>query len=163
MSTTTASGRATLISRRDLAFLLYEWLDVQALLQRPRFAEHTRENLDDVLELAERIAAERFAPHNREADAHEPHVGADGTVQLVGGVAPAVRRRRPAAPCRPLRRAARAHPPRGCAARTARQRSARPAPARRRGSRVCARRSVDAGATPARRATRTAGTRGRGG
>ena len=69
----------TLIARRDLAFLLYEWLGVERL---PEY--------DEVLELAERIAADRFAPHNRAADEREPHVGADGTVQLVDGVGDAL-------------------------------------------------------------------------
>ena len=63
-----------LLSRRDLEFLLYEWLDVELLTKRPRYAEHSRETFDAVLELAEQIATEHFAPHNRKADANEPHV-----------------------------------------------------------------------------------------
>jgi butyryl-CoA dehydrogenase len=85
------SAPDTLIGRRDLAFLLYEWLDTENLLTRPRYAEHSREVFDDVLELAERIARERFAPHNRDADEHEPQVQADGTVALVREVGPALR------------------------------------------------------------------------
>ena len=61
-----------LLSRRDLDFLLYEWLDVLSLTRRPRHAEHSRETFDDVLELAEQIATKHFAPHNRKADANEP-------------------------------------------------------------------------------------------
>ncbi len=61
-----------LLSRRDLDFLLYEWLDVLSLTRRPRHAEHSRETFDDVLDLAEQIATEHFAPHNRKADANEP-------------------------------------------------------------------------------------------
>ena len=61
-----------LLSRRDLDFLLHEWLDVEALTKRPRFADHSRETFDDVLDLAEQIATEHFAPHNRLSDAHEP-------------------------------------------------------------------------------------------
>ena len=61
-----------LLSRRDLDFLLYEWLDVLSLTRRPRHAEHSRETFDDVLHLAEQIATEHFAPHNRKADANEP-------------------------------------------------------------------------------------------
>ena len=38
--------RSLLLSRRDLDFLLYEWLDVEALTARPRFAEHSRETFD---------------------------------------------------------------------------------------------------------------------
>jgi butyryl-CoA dehydrogenase len=63
---------STLLSRRDLDFLLYEWLDVELLTKRARFAEHSRETFDAVLDLSERVATERFAPHNKTSDANEP-------------------------------------------------------------------------------------------
>jgi alkylation response protein AidB-like acyl-CoA dehydrogenase len=59
-------------SRRDLAFLLYEWLEVERLTERPRFAEHSRETFDAALDTAEQIATELFAPHNRKSDLNEP-------------------------------------------------------------------------------------------
>ena len=61
-----------LLSRRDLDFLLHEWLDVESLTKRPRYAEHGRETFDAVLDLAEQVATEHFAPHNKKADANEP-------------------------------------------------------------------------------------------
>ena len=61
-----------LLSRRDLEFLLYEWLDVEALSSRPRFADHSRETFDGALDTAERIATEFFLPHRRKADVEEP-------------------------------------------------------------------------------------------
>lgn len=61
-----------LLSRRDLDFLLYEWLDVEALTARPRFAEHSRETFDAALDLSEAIATRHFAPHNKKNDAEEP-------------------------------------------------------------------------------------------
>ncbi|WP_049575900.1 acyl-CoA dehydrogenase [Nocardiopsis sp. SBT366] len=63
---------STLLSRRDLQFLLYEWLDAEALTRRARYADHSRETLDGALDLAERVATDHFAPHNRTNDAHEP-------------------------------------------------------------------------------------------
>ncbi|NSC24827.1 acyl-CoA dehydrogenase [Streptomyces albus subsp. chlorinus] len=63
---------APLLSRRDLAFQLYDWLDVAALTRRARFAEHSRETFDDALDLSERIAARHFAPHNKRNDQEEP-------------------------------------------------------------------------------------------
>jgi alkylation response protein AidB-like acyl-CoA dehydrogenase len=87
MTTTTP---ATLLSRRDLQFLLYEWLDVEQLCDRPRFAEHSRDTFDEVIGLAERIAADHFAPHNRAADANEPHLDAQGRVVLLPEVKPAL-------------------------------------------------------------------------
>ena len=71
-----------LLNRRDLDFLLYEWLDVETLTKRERFADHSRATFDDVLDLAEQIATDHFAPHNRKSDQHEP-VFADGKVTLI--------------------------------------------------------------------------------
>jgi alkylation response protein AidB-like acyl-CoA dehydrogenase len=71
-----------ILSRRDLDFLLHEWLGVEELAKRPRYAEHSRETFDAVLELAAQIAAEHFAPHNRTADEHEPRL-VDGRVELI--------------------------------------------------------------------------------
>ncbi|MFC5908810.1 acyl-CoA dehydrogenase [Streptacidiphilus monticola] len=70
-----------LLSRRDLDFLLHEWLDVPSLLERPRFAEHDRETVDAVLDLAAEVAAEKFAPHNKRNDAEEPRFE-DGRVRM---------------------------------------------------------------------------------
>ena len=53
-------------------FLLYEWLDVNALTQRERFVDHRRDTFDQVLDLSERVAREKFAPFNRLADTEEP-------------------------------------------------------------------------------------------
>ncbi|MCC7216853.1 MAG: acyl-CoA dehydrogenase [Burkholderiales bacterium] len=58
--------------RDTLSFLMYDWLEVEALTRRPRYADHSRETFDSVLETSERIAREKFAPANRRADAEEP-------------------------------------------------------------------------------------------
>jgi len=68
---------AKLLSRRDIEFLLYEWLDVEQLCTRPWFADHSRETFDSVLASAERIATERFLPHRRKADLEEPSIDGD--------------------------------------------------------------------------------------
>ena len=64
--------KPTLLSRRDLDFLLYEWLRVDELTKLERFAEHSRETFDGVLDLCEQLATRYFAPHNKKSDAHEP-------------------------------------------------------------------------------------------
>ena len=73
--------KSTLLSRRDLEFLLYEWLRVDELTKRDRFAEHSRETFDGVLDLNEDLAEKYFAPHNKKSDAHEPTF--DGTTVTV--------------------------------------------------------------------------------
>ncbi len=63
---------AGIINRRDLDFQLFEVLDAEALITRPRYAEHSRETFNAVLDTALAMAEEKFAPHNRKADEHEP-------------------------------------------------------------------------------------------
>ena len=78
-----------ILSRRDLEFLLYEWLDVTALTALPRYAEHSRETFDACLDLAAQIAERDFAPHNARSDAEEPRF--DGTrVHLIPEVGAAL-------------------------------------------------------------------------
>jgi len=71
-----------LLSRRDLEFLLYEWLEVTELCTRPRHADHSRETFDGALDTAERIATEVFLPHRRRSDLEEPHFDGE-KVQLI--------------------------------------------------------------------------------
>ncbi len=61
-----------LLSRRDLAFVLYEMLEVQTLTARERYADHSRETFEAALDLTEKIAVDHFAPHNRKSDEEEP-------------------------------------------------------------------------------------------
>lgn len=70
-------------SRRDLDFLLYEWLDVAGLTTRGRFGEHSRETFDAVLDLSADIATKCFAPHRKKGDQTQPVVGPDGRVILI--------------------------------------------------------------------------------
>jgi alkylation response protein AidB-like acyl-CoA dehydrogenase len=58
--------------RPTLDFLLYDWLDAEGLARRERFSDHSRETFDAVLDTCERIAREKYAPHNRTVDAQEP-------------------------------------------------------------------------------------------
>jgi alkylation response protein AidB-like acyl-CoA dehydrogenase len=64
---------STILSRRDLDFLLYEWLDAESMIQRQRFSEHSRETFDAVLDLCEQLATDKFANHNKKSDQNEPH------------------------------------------------------------------------------------------
>jgi len=59
--------------RPTIDFLLNNWLDTTALAQRERFADHSRDTFDAVLDTCERIAREKYAPFNRLVDVQEPH------------------------------------------------------------------------------------------
>jgi alkylation response protein AidB-like acyl-CoA dehydrogenase len=75
-----ADSHPPLLNPRDIDFLLYEWLDVEELCDRPRYSEHSKESFDSVLDLAADIAIKRFAPHFKTADTQEPFINSDGTV-----------------------------------------------------------------------------------
>ena len=59
-------------TRDTLAFLLHDWLAVDRLCARERYADHSRETFDAVLDSCERLARDKFAPFNRLLDTEEP-------------------------------------------------------------------------------------------
>jgi len=71
--------------RTTIDFLLREWLDVESLSERPRFADHSSETFSAVLDTCERIAREKYAPFNRLVDLEEPRteMDADGSLRVV--------------------------------------------------------------------------------
>jgi len=68
--------------RTTLDFLLYDWLHVESLATRARFADHSRETFAAVLDISERVARDKFAPFNRLVDTEEPRIDAEGRVVL---------------------------------------------------------------------------------
>ncbi len=75
-----------ILSRRDMAFLLEEVLDLPALCGRPPYAHVGEDDLRAVLDAAERLAGERFAPLATVMDSEEPTCEPDGRVRLPDGV-----------------------------------------------------------------------------
>lgn len=77
--------QSKILSRRDLDFLLYEWLHVEKLAERERFADHSADTFNAAIDTCERIAVDLFAPHNKKSDQNEPHF--DGkSVHMIGDV-----------------------------------------------------------------------------
>lgn len=60
--------------RPTLDFLLFDWLNVASLVTRDRYQDHSRETFEAVIDSAERVARERFAPFNRLVDTEEPRL-----------------------------------------------------------------------------------------
>ena len=58
--------------RTTLDFLLNDWIGVERLGARDRFADHGPETYGAVLDLCARIAADKFEPFNRLVDIEEP-------------------------------------------------------------------------------------------
>ncbi|MFN7242508.1 MAG: acyl-CoA dehydrogenase, partial [Dietzia cercidiphylli] len=78
-------------SRADLDFLLHDWLRVSELCGRERYADHSRETIDAVVDLSAELAEKYFAPHNRKADLNEPRLVGE-EVELIPEIAEALRR-----------------------------------------------------------------------
>lgn len=77
-----------MLNRRDLSFLLYELLGAEQLPTRERFRDQSREVYDAVLDTADGVAREFYAPNRKANDQQEPEVK-DGRVVLQPGVKPA--------------------------------------------------------------------------
>ena len=77
------------ISRRDLDFLLFHWLNADAILTAPAFGDHDRESVTAILDLSQTLATDHFAPHYKAADQDEP-VLVDGVVKTHPDMKPAI-------------------------------------------------------------------------
>ncbi|HOG82094.1 MAG TPA: acyl-CoA dehydrogenase family protein, partial [Smithellaceae bacterium] len=60
------------ISERNLKFLLYELNDTESLLRYPRYADHSREVFDMILDTAMRMGKDLFKPLFEEMDRKAP-------------------------------------------------------------------------------------------
>ena len=71
-----------LLSRRDVDFLLFDWLDTESLVNHERYADLSRAAFDELLDLAEQLAEDLFAPHNRANDLNEPQFDGEKVVLI---------------------------------------------------------------------------------
>ena len=79
-----------LIPRRDIDFVLHEWLKADEAYGQPPFEEHSRETVDAVLDLSERLALDFFLPHYKQADQIEPRLD-DAGVHVLPEIGVALR------------------------------------------------------------------------
>ena len=70
-----------LLDRRDLDFLLHDWLKAETLADR--------ETVDAILDLSEKLAAEAFLTHYKRSDAEEPRLE-DGQVRICPAIGEAL-------------------------------------------------------------------------
>ncbi|MGB8380508.1 MAG: acyl-CoA dehydrogenase family protein, partial [Dermatophilaceae bacterium] len=82
-----------LLSREDLRFLLFDWLDVEEVCTHEPFTDHDRESITLVLDLARVVAVEHLLPCYAELDREEPVFDAgrailpEATGRAVGAIA----------------------------------------------------------------------------
>ena len=62
-----------IVNRRDIDFLLYDVFGLSDILLSDRYSDHDRASLDQVLDLAERVATDKFLSCASKLDAIEPH------------------------------------------------------------------------------------------
>lgn len=74
----------TLIPRRDLSFLIHDWL-------RPDLSDEGRDTVDSILDLSAELAAEVFLPHYKLADQREPSLKGAG-VHILPEIGAALRK-----------------------------------------------------------------------
>lgn len=72
-----------LIQRRELSFLLWDWLRLDQMLARPEHESHDRETVEAVLDLSTQLAGDAFLTHFKEADRQEPSLDAEGEVHIL--------------------------------------------------------------------------------
>lgn len=73
---------STIVNRRDLDFLLYETLKIDALFEHERYADYDRESIDAMIDLAQSMAEEQFQPFAAYLDQNEPAF-VDGKVEII--------------------------------------------------------------------------------
>ncbi len=61
-------GLNPLVDSRDVRFVLFEMLEVDKITEHPHYADFDRDMLEDVLDLAEKLAVEQVYPISAEAD-----------------------------------------------------------------------------------------------
>jgi alkylation response protein AidB-like acyl-CoA dehydrogenase len=79
------------LDRRDLDFLVFDWLGAKALSEVPRFEGQSTSDYAAFLDLGERLAEGPFLASYKIADRDEPQLSPDGDVIVQPDVANAVR------------------------------------------------------------------------
>ncbi|MGO1118807.1 acyl-CoA dehydrogenase [Rhodovibrionaceae bacterium A322] len=63
-----------MLMNRDIDFLMFDWLNLNSISNRPDFISFDRETSLSIISTAMEVARDHFAPHNALADANEPDV-----------------------------------------------------------------------------------------
>ena len=80
-----------IVDRREFDFIL-EWLGLDEVLDRPRFAGRDRAIVDAILDVVEQIGEAELATHLRASDLNEPQLQPTGAVYVFPEVGEAIRK-----------------------------------------------------------------------
>lgn len=81
-SSTSVHHMSLILSRADIDFLLFDWLDIDRLSSERLYAHLDHGTYAAVIDLAERLATDVVAPVNKLADQREPEMMPDGSVVI---------------------------------------------------------------------------------
>jgi alkylation response protein AidB-like acyl-CoA dehydrogenase len=76
----------SVVDRKLLSFLLFDWLGVDRVLGRDAFGDHSPQDIEAMFDTADKLAASHFRPFYKSGDREEPYQTEDGA-----RVAPQVR------------------------------------------------------------------------
>ncbi|MBN7797494.1 acyl-CoA dehydrogenase [Parahaliea mediterranea] len=63
---------ASILSERDIEFMLYELFDAENMTLRERYSDHSRETMNAALTTARAVAEKYFVPIRQKVDTHQP-------------------------------------------------------------------------------------------
>ena len=75
---------SVIVDRRDLDFILFEFLDIERLLRHSRYGSYDRAALQAILDVAQEMAEKQFLTIAAEVDANEPRFVGGKVVMPVG-------------------------------------------------------------------------------
>ncbi|MFM6991817.1 MAG: acyl-CoA dehydrogenase [Rhodoferax sp.] len=84
------SSTLSTVNARDLEFQLFEVIDVEQLVRRPVHEDHDRTSFSAALDVAMKLAADKFQTHYRESDLDEPRIE-NGKVRVHPEIQPALK------------------------------------------------------------------------
>ncbi|KZY89568.1 acyl-CoA dehydrogenase, partial [Oleiphilus sp. HI0071] len=80
---------APILSDRELDFMLYEFLNVEAMTTRERYQDHDKDTFKATISTSKAIAEKFFLPIRHKVDANEPHFDGE-KVHLIPEIKPAI-------------------------------------------------------------------------
>lgn len=63
---------APILNDRDISFMLYELFDAESLIQRERYADHSKETFNAAIETGKAVAEKYFLPNQQKVDLEQP-------------------------------------------------------------------------------------------
>ena len=80
---------APILNARDLDFMLYELFDAEAMTERERYSDHSRDTFRAAMETGQTVAEKYFLPIRKKVDTEQPTFNGK-TVEMIPEIKVAV-------------------------------------------------------------------------